>query len=144
MLLKRTYILTLKALRQNSHLIHILNICHYKILTYIWNIYHTNFYCSTHIYLYAYWKANYILHTLAFKKDFHAIIHSFRKIIIHTRQGIPCPLYFHIYLRTIEKHFPRYLGAKYQTWGSPNSNKNSHKQVLIFMLFQFYNQILDS
>ena len=31
------------------------------------------------MYLYAYWKANYILHIFAFKRAFHAIIHSFRK-----------------------------------------------------------------
>ena len=72
---------------------------------------------------YTYWKANYILHTLAFKREFHAIIHPFRKIIIHTWQGISCPLYLHIYLHTIEKHFPRYLGAKYQSWGRTISSK---------------------
>ena len=53
------------------------------------------------------------------------------KQFIHTWRGILCPLYLHIYLHTIEKHFPRYLGAKYQSWGSPNS----YKQVPIFMLF---------
>ena len=62
---------------------YILNICYYKLTTHIWNIYHTNFIVS------AYWKANYILHTFAFKREFHAIIHPFRKIIIHTWQGIP-------------------------------------------------------
>ena len=70
-------------------------------------VHHTNFYCFTHIYLYAYWKANHILHIFAFKRAFHAIIHSFRKTIIHTWWGILCPLYLHIYLHTIEKHFPR-------------------------------------
>ena len=80
-----------------------------------------NFYCFTHIY--SYWQANYIIQTLAFKREFHAIIHPFRKIIIHTWQGISCPLYLHIYLHTIEKHFPRYLGAKYQSWGRTISSK---------------------
>ena len=115
---------------QTLHLIYILNICYHKLLTYIWSTPY-KFYCFTHIYLYAYWETNYILHIFAFKKAFHAIMHSFRKTIIHTWRGILCPLYLHIYLHTIEKHFPRYLGAKYQSWGSPNS----YKQVPIFMLF---------
>ena len=126
-----------------------------------------NFYCFTHIYLYACWKTNYVMHTLAFKREFHAIIHSFkkrpqysfRKILVHTSQGIschmftyihtiercfPCYLYLHKYLHTIEKYLPRYLGAKYPSWGSPNSSKNSHKQILIFMFFYFQNQNLGS
>ena len=104
---------------------------------------------------------------LHLKREFHAIIHSFRKrpqysfrkILIHTLQGIschmftyihtiercfPCHLYLHTYLHTIEKYFPRYLGAKYPSWGSPNSSKNSHKKILIFMLFYFQNQNLGS
>ena len=74
---------------------YILNTCYYKLTTHIWNIYHTNFIVS------AYWKANYILHILAFKREFHAIIHPFRKIIIHTWQGISCPTYIHIPLKSI-------------------------------------------
>ena len=51
---------------------------------------------------------------------------------IHTLCNIfLCHIYLHIYLHTIEKHLPRYLGAKCQSWGSPNS----YKQVPIFMLF---------
>ena len=76
---------------------YILNICYlqttYTYLKYI----SYKFYCFTHIYLYAYWKANYILHTLAFKREFHTITYSFRKIIIHTLLGISCPLYLPIY-----------------------------------------------
>ena len=114
---------------------YILNICYYKLPTHIWNIYHTNFYCFTHTY--AYWQAICIMHTLAFKREFRAIIHSFRK-----RPQYSFTLckefhgpYIYLYIHTIARCFPRYLYAKYQTWGSPNSNKNSHKQVLIFLLF---------
>ena len=60
-------------------------------------VHHTNFYCFTNIYLYAYWKANCILHIFAFKKAFHTIIHSFRKTIIHTLLGISCSLYLPMY-----------------------------------------------
>ena len=83
---------------------HNLNICYHKLPTHIWNIYHTNFYCFTHIYLYACWKANYVMHTLAFKREFHAIIYSFRKwpqysfrkILVHTLQR-NFMAYVHIY-----------------------------------------------
>ena len=50
---------------------------------------------------YAYWKANYILHTLAFQREFHAIIYLFKKIIPHILQGISCPTYIHIPLKSI-------------------------------------------
>ena len=39
-----------------------------------------------------------------------------------------------MYLPTIEKHFPHYLGAKYQSWGSPNS----YKQIPIFIPFTVF------
>jgi len=120
---------------------HILNICYHKLPTHTRNIYHTNLHCFIHIYLYAYWKANYVMHILALKRESHAILHSFRKrpqylfrkILIHTLQGIschmftyihtiercfPCYLYLHTYLHSIEKYFPRYPGAKSPSWGS--------------------------
>ena len=116
---------------------YILNICYlqttYTYLKYI----SYKFYCFTHIYLYAYWKANYILHTLAFKREFHAIIHSFSKRPQYSFtlcKEFHAP-YIYLCVHTIARCFPRYLYVKYQTWGSPNSSKNSHKQVLIFMLF---------
>ena len=34
--------------------------------------------------IYSYWQAIYIMHTFAFKREFRAIIHSFRKTIILT------------------------------------------------------------
>ena len=37
------------------------------------------------------------MHTLAFKREFRAIIHSFRKTIIHTLLGISCSLYLPMY-----------------------------------------------
>ena len=51
-------------------------------------------------------------------------IHIFRNIFL-------CHVHLHIYLHTIEEHLPCYLGAKCQSWGSPNF----YKQVPIFMLF---------
>ena len=51
---------------------------------------------------------------------------------IHTLCNIfLCHIFLHVYLHTLEKHLPCYLGAKCQSWGSPNS----YKQVPIFMLF---------
>ena len=95
---KRKHTFMLKVLRQTLHLIYILNICYHKLLTYIWSTPY-KFYCFTHIYLYAYWETNYILHIFAFKKAFHTIIHSFRKTIIHTLLGISCSLYLPMYTR---------------------------------------------
>ena len=64
--------------------------------TYICLKYNQNFfYCFLHIY--SYWQAIYIMHTLAFKREFRAIIHSFRKTIIHTLLGISCSLYLPMY-----------------------------------------------
>ena len=109
---------------------HILNICYHKLPTHTQNIYTIQTFIVS-LTLMHIGKIFNIMHILAFKRESRAIIHSFRKTIIHTLLGISCPLYLHIYLHTIEKHFPRYLGAKYQSWGSPNS----YKQVPIFMLF---------
>ena len=98
-------------------------------------IYHTNFHCFTHIY--AYWQDIYIMHILAFKRESRAIIHSFRKWPQYS--FTLCKefhaLYIYLCIHTVARYFPRYLYVKYQTWGSPNSSKNSHKQVLIFMFF---------
>ena len=91
-----------------------------------------NFYCFLHIY--SYWQAIYIMHTLAFKKAFHTIIHSFKKTIIHTLLGISCSLYLPMHT-TIARCFPCYLYVKYQTWGSPNSSKKLSQANPNFHIF---------
>ena len=120
---------------------YILNICYYKLPTHIWNIYHTNFYCFTHTY--AYWQAIYIMHTLAFKREFHAIIYSFRKIIIHTLLGISCPLYLPIYTHYC-KVFSTLPLCKVSNMGQPKfeqklsqANPNFHVFLILKPNFGF-------
>jgi len=94
---------------------------HFAITNYLhtFEVHHTNFYCFSHIYLYAYRKANYILHTFAFKRAFHAIIHSFRKTIYSYLARNFMPLIFTHISTHHWKAFPTLLRCKVPIMGQP-------------------------
>ena len=123
-ILERTHSLTLKAVRQNLHLTmsETLAITNYLHTLKIYIPYKRSLFHSPLCILARY---------LTLCTHLHSKRHSILSYIIHTLLGISYSLYLPMYLPTIEKHFPHYLGAKYQSWGSPNS----YKQIPIFMLF---------
>ena len=101
---------------------YVLNICHHKLPTHTRNIYTIQTFVVSLTFIHI-GKILNIMHILAFKRESRAIIHSFRKgpQYSFTLCKEFHALYIYLCIHTIEKHFPRYLGAKYQAWGSGKS-----------------------